>query len=84
MLSTVAYIKLLFAHSENLILPLLADEDQEICIKRLEILKLAAESCPNLRKFELLKVNFAAENLIGRYVCVIYTSIAEGHVSTSS
>ena len=25
---------------------------------------MAAESCPNLRKFELLKVNFAAENLI--------------------
>ena len=28
------------------------------------IKRLAAESCPNLRKFELPKVNFAAENLI--------------------
>ena len=53
-----------FAHSENLILSPLADVDHDIRIKSLEIFKLAAESCPNLRKFELTKVNFAAVNLI--------------------
>ena len=43
---------------------LLADEDHDIRINGLEIFKFAAESCPNLRKFELPKVNFAAKNLI--------------------
>ena len=73
-----------FAQSENLTLSLLVDEDYDIRIKGLEIFKLAAESCPNLRKFELPKVNFAAENLIERYFCVVYTSITEGHVSKSN
>ena len=64
-----------FAHSENFILSLLADEDHDIRIKVLEILKLAAESCPNLRKFELPKVNFAAEIFFVNYSTLLLCDI---------